>query len=94
MSATALDVPAVALSRREVPRAIRRKRFLIAVADHSLLIAAAIMFLAPLVFIVLTSLMTNDQALSSKIWPSPLQWNFGKAFSEAPLWRYSLNTMI
>jgi multiple sugar transport system permease protein len=94
MSATALDVPAVALPRREVPRAIRRKRFLIAVADHSLLIAAAIMFLAPLVFIVLTSLMTNDQALSSKIWPSPFEWNFGKAFSEAPLWRYSLNTMI
>jgi multiple sugar transport system permease protein len=94
MSATALDVPAVALPRREVPRAVRRKRFLIAVADHSLLIAAAIMFLAPLVFIVLTSLMTNDQALSSKIWPSPFEWNFGKAFSEAPLWRYSLNTMI
>jgi multiple sugar transport system permease protein len=94
MSATALDVPAVALPRREVPRAIRRKRFLVAVADHSLLIAAAIMFLAPLVFIVLTSLMTNDQALSSKIWPSPFEWNFGKAFSEAPLWRYSLNTMI
>jgi multiple sugar transport system permease protein len=43
---------------------------------------------------VLTSLMTNDQALSSKIWPSPFEWNFGKAFSEAPLWRYSLNTMI
>jgi multiple sugar transport system permease protein len=38
--------------------------------------------------------MTNDQALSSKIWPSPFEWNFGKAFSEAPLWRYSLNTMI
>jgi multiple sugar transport system permease protein len=94
MSATAIDVPAVALPRREVPRAVRRKRFLIAVADHSLLIAAAIMFLAPLVFIVLTSLMTNDQALSSKIWPSPFEWNFGKAFSEAPLWRYSLNTMI
>jgi multiple sugar transport system permease protein len=94
VSATALDVPAVALPRRELPRAVRRKRLLIAVADHSLLIAAAIMFLAPLVFIVLTSLMTNDQALSSKIWPSPFQWNFGKAFSEAPLWRYSLNTMI
>jgi multiple sugar transport system permease protein len=94
VSATAVEAPALALPRRELPRAVRRKRLLIAVADHSLLIAAAIMFLAPLVFIVLTSLMTNDQALSSKIWPSPLQWNFGKAFSEAPLWRYSLNTMI
>ena len=94
MSATVLEAPAIALPRRELPRAVRRKRFLIAVADHSLLIAAAIMFLAPLLFIVLTSFMTNDQALSSKIWPSPFQWNFGKAFSEAPLWRYSLNTMI
>jgi len=94
VSATAVEAPAVALPRREVPRAIRRKRFLIAVADHSLLIAAAIMFIAPFVFIVLTAFMTNDQALSSKIWPSPFQWNFGKAFSEAPLWRYSLNTMI
>jgi len=52
------------------------------------------MFIAPFVFIVLTAFMTNDQALSSKIWPSPFQWNFGKAFSEAPLLRYSLNTMI
>ncbi|TML03914.1 MAG: carbohydrate ABC transporter permease [Actinobacteria bacterium] len=94
MSATVLEAPAIALPRRELPRAVRRKRFLIAVADHSLLIAAAIMFLAPLLFIVLTSFMTNDQALSSKIWPSPFQWNFGRAFSEAPLWRYSLNTMI
>ena len=94
MSATAVEPAAIALPRREVPPAIRRRRFLIAVADHSLLIAAAVMFLAPFVFIVLTAFMTNDQALSGKIWPHPFQWNFGKAFSEAPLWRYSLNTMI
>ena len=45
----------------------KRKRFLIAVADHSILIAAAVMFLAPFVFIVLTSLMTNDQALAAAL---------------------------
>jgi len=83
----------VALERRKPPAAVRRKRFLIAVADHSLLIAAAIMFLAPFVFIVLTSLMTNNQALSPKVWPEPFRWsNYTDVFRTAPIWRYALNT--
>ena len=41
------------------------------IADHSLLIVVAVAFLAPVVFIGLTSLMTNDQALSARLWPSP-----------------------
>jgi multiple sugar transport system permease protein len=73
----------------------RRRDFLIAVADHSLLIVASIMFLAPFVFIVLTSLMTNDQALSDRLWPSPFRWeNFADVFHTAPVWRYGLNTTI
>jgi multiple sugar transport system permease protein len=92
MSAAA---PAVAqLERRKPPVAVRRKRFLIAVADHSLLIAVSIMFLAPFVFILLTSLMTNEQALSPRLWPSPFRWaNFADVFHTAPIWRYGLNTM-
>ena len=83
----------VALERRKPPAAVRRRRFLIAVADHSLLIAAAIMFLAPFVFIVLTSLMTNNQALSPKLWPEPFRWsNYTDVFRTAPIWRYALNT--
>ena len=83
----------VALERRKPPAAVRRKRFLIAVADHSLLIAAAIMFLAPFVFIVLTSLMTNNQALSPRLWPEPFRWsNYTDVFHTAPIWRYALNT--
>jgi multiple sugar transport system permease protein len=83
----------VALERRKPPAAVRRKRFLVAVADHSLLIAAAIMFLAPFVFIVLTSLMTNNQALSPKLWPEPFRWsNYTDVFRTAPIWRYALNT--
>jgi len=82
-----------ALERRKPPAAVRRKRFLIAVADHSLLIAAAIMFLAPFVFIVLTSLMTNNQALSPRLWPEPFRWsNYTDVFHTAPIWRYALNT--
>jgi multiple sugar transport system permease protein len=83
------------LVRRKPPIAVRRKRFLLSVANHSLLIAAAAAFLAPFVFITLTALMTNQQALSSDLWPHPFRWsNFTDVFSKAPIWRWTLNTMI
>ena len=53
---------------------MRRKRLLIAVTDHSILIGLAIAFLAPFVFIFSTALMTNDQALSSNLWPQPFRF--------------------
>jgi multiple sugar transport system permease protein len=82
-------------ARREVPRSVRRKRFLVAVADHSLLIAAAIAFVFPILFMLLTSLMTSDQALSTKLWPEPFQWsNYSEVFDKAPMLRYGLNTLI
>jgi len=85
---------AAALPRRKAPAAVRRRRFLLAVAQNSLLIAAAIAFLAPFAFITLTALMTNDQALSSHLWPHPFRWsNFTDVFTKAPLWRWTLNTM-
>jgi multiple sugar transport system permease protein len=83
------------LVRRKPPWSIRRRRLLLSIANHSLLIAAAIIFLLPFVFITLTALMTNDQALSPRLWPSPFQWdNFIEVFRQAPLWRWALNTMI
>jgi len=94
---TTLDTPLAARSlvRRRPPRAVRRRRFLIAVADHCLLIAFAAAFLLPVVFIGLTSLMTNDQALSPKLWPEPFQWsNYTEVFSSSPLWRWALNSFI
>ena len=81
--------------RRQAPAAVRRKRLLIAVADHSILIGIAICFLAPIVFIALTSLMTDQQALTPKMWPSPFHWhNFVEVFEQAPLWRWILNTLM
>lgn len=74
---------------------MRRQRFLISVAEHSLLIAAAIAFVAPVVFILLTALMTSNQALSPDLWPRPFAWdNFIEVFERSPLWRWTLNTMI
>jgi multiple sugar transport system permease protein len=83
------------LVRRRPPAAVRRQRFLLAVASHSVLIAGAVAFLAPIVFIVLTSLMTSNQALSANLWPHPFRFhNFVDVFTKAPLWRWTLNTMI
>jgi multiple sugar transport system permease protein len=84
-----------ALVRRRPPAAVRRQRFLLAVANHSVLIAGAVAFLAPIVFIALTSLMTSNQALSANLWPHPFRFqNFVDVFTKAPLWRWTLNTMI
>jgi multiple sugar transport system permease protein len=93
---TATAVPAAAAQpRRRPPAAVRRKRLLVAVANNSLLIAAAIAFLAPFGFIALTSLMSTNQALSANLWPHPFRLqNFLDVFTKAPLWRWTLNTML
>jgi multiple sugar transport system permease protein len=92
---TAVAEQPAELVRRKPPAAVRRKRFLIGVAEHSLLIAAALAFLAPVVFIALTALMTTDQALSPRLWPEPFQWsNFAEVFHKSPLLHWTLNTMM
>ena len=95
MATAGAHVQAAPFVRRKLPLAVRRRRFLIAVANHSLLIAAAIIFIAPFVFILLTALMSHNQALSSEIWPHPFRWrNFVDVFHQAPLWRWFVNTLI
>jgi multiple sugar transport system permease protein len=94
MEAAGVPLRSPALTRRR-PRSVRRKRFLIAVANHSVVIALAIAFLAPFIFIVTTALMTNDQALSTKLWPEPFRWsNFTDVFDKAPFWRYTANSLL
>lgn len=71
----------------------RTNRMLHAVARHALLIATAVMFLTPLVFMALTALMTDRQALTRRLWPHPFVWsNFTKVFHTVPLWHYAWNT--
>ncbi len=95
MSTAAVRADSKPVVRKKPPAAIRRRRFLVAVANHSLLIAAAIAFLLPFLFITLTALMSDDQALSAKLWPHPFVWsNFTDVFTKAPLWRWTLNTML
>src|SRR4029079_8026335 len=47
------------------------------------------------VFIVLTALMTDAQALSPKLWPNPFRWsNFHDVFTNTSMVRYAGNTML
>ena len=96
MTSAAAEVQGrAAVVRRKLPPHVRRRRLLLGVANHSLLIFCAVLFLAPFMFIVLTSLMSNDQALSTHLWPRPFEWsNFRDVFSKSPFWRWALNTMI
>ena len=95
MSAASVPAEAAALERRKPPWTVRRRRFLLAVANHSLLIVTSALFLLPFLFIALTALMTNNQTLSPDLWPHPFQWsNFVDVFHKAPLLRWSFNTIM
>ncbi|GGO91693.1 carbohydrate ABC transporter permease [Wenjunlia tyrosinilytica] len=75
-------------------RAAYRRR-LIWIADHSIALALALMFLGPLVFVLLTSVMTDQQALTPDLWPRHWQWsNFVTVFSKAPLLTWFGNTLV
>ena len=46
---------------------MRRHRLLGMVANHAVLIGVSIVFVLPILFMVLTALMTDRQALSTKL---------------------------
>ena len=65
------------------------------VANHSVAIALSLIFLAPFVFVLLTALMTREQALSTRLWPHPFRWsNFADVFRAGPFVRYAWNTTV
>ncbi len=73
----------------------RQRVTLVWIGQHSLAIMLSIMFLTPVVYLLLISLMTSDQALTSNYWPKT--WhpgNYVKVFQTTPLPRYLLNTVV
>lgn len=65
------------------------------VAEHLLLAVLLVLFAAPIVFVALTSFMTNDQALTATIWPNP--WSiegYVEAFQRVPLLRWFANSAL
>jgi len=52
------------------------------IAVHSLAVATALFFLLPFVFVFLTSVMSDDQAMSGELWPHEWHWsNYGTVFN-------------
>ena len=81
--------------RRQIPAEIRRRRMLAAIAEHAILIALSLCFLLPVVMMLFTALMTDEQALSPKLIPDPFVWsNFKTVFHQIPLLRYTWNTTL
>jgi len=94
MSSAATSATATEFVRRKPPPAVRRKRLIATVADHTILVAAGLLFLLPFLFITLTALMSNDQALSARLWPHPFEWsNFVDVFTKAPFMTWIGNTL-
>jgi multiple sugar transport system permease protein len=90
-AAVATDLP----RPRQRTAEARRKSFLISVANHSVAIAITAVFVLPLFFVVTTSLMTQQQALTHDLIPHPFQWhNYIDIFKEEPLIRYGWNTFV
>jgi len=86
-------LPGREITPRPLPEAERRRRFLSSVGTHAMLIAASMMFLLPMVFVVATALMTDRQSLTPSIVPRPFVWsNFVDVFDRIALVRYTWNT--
>jgi multiple sugar transport system permease protein len=68
------------------PRSPRARRILGWIGQHAILIALALLFIGPIVFVFLTSLMSNEQALTATLIPKTWEWgNYLKVFQTVPL---------
>ncbi|WP_392875995.1 carbohydrate ABC transporter permease [Streptomyces sp. LN499] len=80
MTTTTVKAPAapsaVSTPRQRGPEAsrARRKRLLNWIAVHSVALAVALLFILPFVFVFLTSVMSDAQAMSGDLWPDSWHW--------------------
>jgi multiple sugar transport system permease protein len=95
MTATVDVTPAIVLQPAAPDRRVRRQNRLAWIAKHSIAIVLAIIFVTPVVYLVLISLMASDQALTANYWPDTWHFdNYVRVFQVTPLPRYLLNTTI
>ncbi|MFE9237397.1 carbohydrate ABC transporter permease [Streptomyces sp. NPDC007007] len=81
--------------RTAAARTARRKALLHWIAVHSLGIAAALFFVLPFVFVVLTSLMSDQQALTRGLVPDTWEWgNYERVFNTPGFLTWWRNTLL
>jgi N-acetylglucosamine transport system permease protein len=83
-----------ALTNAQEPRSIGQLTF--TGVTQVLLVLWALLVIFPFVWMVMTSLKTDQEILLSPWnWPDTLQWdNFSRAWTEARIGRYFINTLI
>ncbi len=83
-------VPTAPRGRRRPPA-----RALAWVAEHVVLVALAVLTIAPVVFVVLTSLMSSRQALTRSLVPQTWEWaNYARVFATLPLAQWFGNSAL
>ncbi|MEV4680262.1 carbohydrate ABC transporter permease [Streptomyces kurssanovii] len=76
-------------------RSARRRAALEWIAVHALAIAAALFFLLPFVFVFLTAVMSDDQALTRDLWPHTWEWgNFATVWNTPGFLTWWRNTLL
>ncbi|WP_327323656.1 carbohydrate ABC transporter permease [Streptomyces sp. NBC_01210] len=84
-----------AISRSPAARSARRKALLRWVAVHSLGIAAALFFVLPFAFLFLTSVMSDQQALTRDLWPQNWEWsNYADVWNTPGFLTWWKNTLL
>ncbi|MFE9394669.1 carbohydrate ABC transporter permease [Streptomyces flavidovirens] len=92
-----LDTPQKLATNTSTPaeRTACRKALLHWIAVHSLGIATALFFVLPFVFVVLTSLMNDQQALTRDLTPNTWEWgNYVKVFETPGFLTWWKNTLL
>ncbi|MBU1589310.1 MAG: carbohydrate ABC transporter permease [Actinobacteria bacterium] len=65
------------------------------IGQHAILVALAVLFLGPVLLVVLTSLMSNEQALTASLIPTTWEWgNYVRVFTDVPLLRWFGNSAM
>jgi multiple sugar transport system permease protein len=93
MSTVTASLTTAGKTRTSLPRT--PSKIVAWVAEHTLLAFLLVLFISPILFVALTSFMTDDQALTSAIWPNP--WtldSYVEAFQRVPLLRWFANSAL
>ncbi|MFE9562076.1 carbohydrate ABC transporter permease [Streptomyces sp. NPDC006487] len=92
---TPRPAPAPAPDSARAIRTARRQAALHWVAVHSLGVAAALFFVLPFVFLFLTSVMSDQQALTRELWPRTWEWgNYAKVWDTPGFLTWWRNTLM
>src|SRR5207248_1494960 len=85
--------PVAARPRLQFKRSWNKRLYWI--ATHATGIALGVIFMLPILFVFLTAVMKNDQAMSASLWRDEWHFeNFVTVFQKAPLFSYFVNSMI